>query len=104
MAREAAEQRPEDRQPALEARGFNAGHPVLREGRDGAPQAEILGDYADGKGWTQLTITTRAELTDPHPPPPAGTAQVWRYQAICRDGTGRIGQMSKVLSVTVSGR
>ena len=94
--------RPEDMLPTVALRGSNAGHPVLRVGRDGAPQVEVLADRGDGH-WVLLTITTRAELTDPAPLPPAGTAQVWRYQAICHDGSGRIGQMSEVLSVTVRG-
>ena len=93
----------QDLQPDLKVPGLNAGHPMLRWVRGDMEMTEVQADHADGKGWVQITKTTRSEMTDPFPLPAPGAAQVWRYRAIFHDATGPIGQWSDVVQVTVAG-
>jgi hypothetical protein len=53
-----------------------------------------------GSGFQLLTIDTTPDYTDTTPLP--ATAQKWTYRAIFRDGEGRIGQWSPVVSIIVA--
>jgi hypothetical protein len=53
-----------------------------------------------GSGFQFLTIDTTPNYTDTATLP--ATAAVWKYRAIYRDGEGRVGQWSAVVSITVA--
>jgi hypothetical protein len=62
---------------------------------------EMQVDRGDGKGFVTLAFDTTPGYTDTQPFP--STPVKWTYQAIYRVGDSRVGQWSKLVSVTVGG-
>lgn len=98
---ESAPPPPGDFQPviSLELRG---GEVFIRWGWDGrsAFLKSIEIEVDRGSGFQFLTIDTTPNYTDSTPLP--ATAAQWKYRAIYRDGQGRVGQWSAVVSISVA--
>jgi hypothetical protein len=62
---------------------------------------EIQVDRSDSKGFAMLTFDTTPNYTDTTPFPTTPTK--WTYRAIYRVGDSRVGQWSKLVSVTAGG-
>jgi len=90
-------------QPALEVTLDSAGHPRLRWKRRGFTGVDLEVDRGDGAGFVRLAnIVSATRYLDMAALPSAGTAGVWRYRAIYRQGDDLVGQWSNEVQITVT--
>lgn len=85
----------------LRLKGMN---PELVWKKGMASGLKIFADYGDGAGMKFIAVNTIPNFLDPHPLPPDGEVQVWKYVCVYLLKDEPVGEYSNTVSVVVRGK